>query len=109
LEIRYITSSDDRAAISKIYEESWKYAYQGIVPQEYLDSISEGRWGSHIEQEDRKNLVMVEDGRMIGTSSFGRARMAEKGGFGEIFPLFIAGVYGEGVWQVAVAGSCRRM
>ncbi len=109
MEIRYITSSDDRAAISKIYEESWKYAYQGIVPQEYLDSISEGRWGSHIEQEDRKNLVMVEDGRMIGTSSFGRARMAEKGGFGEIFPLFIAGVYGEGVWQVAVAGSCRRM
>lgn len=65
MEIRCITRSDDRTAISKIYEESWKYAYQGIVPQEYLDSIPEGRWASHIEREDRKNMVMVEDGRII--------------------------------------------
>ncbi len=27
-EIRYITESDDRKTISRIYEESWKYAYQ---------------------------------------------------------------------------------
>ncbi len=30
LEIRYITQSDDGRVISKIYEESWKYAYQHI-------------------------------------------------------------------------------
>ncbi len=66
LEIRYITQSDDRRAISKIYEESWKYAYQGIVPQDYLDSIPDGQWVSHIEQADRKNLVMVQNGVFIG-------------------------------------------
>lgn len=42
MEIRYITHSDDRLAISKIYEESWKHAYKGIIPQEYLDSIPGG-------------------------------------------------------------------
>ncbi len=67
MEIRYIAKSDDRLAISKVYEESWKYAYKNIVPQDYLDSISEGQWVSHIEQEDRKNLVMVRDGMIIGT------------------------------------------
>lgn len=54
LEIRYITKSDNRTAISKVYEESWKYAYKNIVPQDYLDRISQGQWASHIEQEDRK-------------------------------------------------------
>ena len=49
LEIRYMTQLDDRLAISKVYEESWKYAYQGIVPQDYLNSIPEGQWASHIE------------------------------------------------------------
>lgn len=43
LEIRYITQADDKSAVSKVYEESWKYAYQGIVPQDYLDSIPEGQ------------------------------------------------------------------
>lgn len=113
MEIRYITSSDDRTAISRIYEESWKYAYQGIVPQEYLDSISEGRWGSHIEQEDRKNLVMVEDGRMIGTSGFGRARMAEMGGFGEIISLYLLPEHmGKGYGRLllrAAVGECKKM
>ena len=29
MEIRLMNDSDDRKAISKIYEESWKFAYQG--------------------------------------------------------------------------------
>ncbi|WP_218015478.1 hypothetical protein [Dialister micraerophilus] len=49
MEIRYITNSDDRLAISKIYEESWKYAYKGIIPQEYLNSIPEGRWSKNFD------------------------------------------------------------
>lgn len=44
MEIRYITPADDRMLISKVYEESWKYAYKGIIPQHYLDSIPECRW-----------------------------------------------------------------
>ena len=39
MEIRLLRDSDDRVAVSRIYEESWKFAYKGIVPQAYLDSI----------------------------------------------------------------------
>ena len=46
MEIRYLRESDDRLAISKVYEESWKYVYKGIVPKEYPDSIQEGAWVS---------------------------------------------------------------
>lgn len=43
MEIRTINNADDRNAISQIYEESWKYAYKGIIPQSYLNSIPKGR------------------------------------------------------------------
>ena len=46
MEIRLLRDSDDRVAVSRIYEESWKFAYKGIVPQAYLDSIPAGRWGT---------------------------------------------------------------
>ena len=38
MEVRYIISTDDRMAISKIYEKSWKFTYKDIIPQDYLDS-----------------------------------------------------------------------
>ena len=46
MEIRYITSSDDKNKISKIYEDSWRYAYSGIIPQNYLDAIQKGQWSN---------------------------------------------------------------
>ena len=37
--IRYINENDDRNKISSVYEQSWKTAYRGKVPDDYLDSI----------------------------------------------------------------------
>ena len=44
MEIRLINEQDDCFAISNVYEESWKSAYKGIIPQTYLDSIPKGHW-----------------------------------------------------------------
>lgn len=113
MEIHYITESDDRFAISKVYEESWKYAYKGIVPQDYLDSIPEGQWASHIEQADRKNLVIVQDGTIMGTSGFGKSRMAEMNGFGEIISFYLLPQYmGKGYGRLllqAVVSELKKM
>ena len=110
MEIRYMTKSDDRHSISKVYEESWKYAYKGIVPQDYLDSISEGQWASHIEQAERKNLVMVKDGIIIGTSGFSRSRMAEMSGFGEIISLYFLPEYmGKGYGRLLLQSAVSEL
>ena len=52
MEIRYITPADDKMTISRIYEESWKYTYKGLIPQDYLESIPEGRWGANLENSN---------------------------------------------------------
>lgn len=93
MEIRPVYPSDDRDAISRIYEESWKYAYKGIVPQAYLDSIPAGQWVSKLDQEGVASLVAVEDGKLIGTSSYGKSRWAEFGEYGEIISIYFLPQY----------------
>lgn len=88
MEIRKILPSDDRRELSRIYEESWKSAYRGIIPQAYLDSIPEGRWAGASERFDH-TLVLAEGGRLIGTTSFGKAREHIFAGAGEIVSLYL--------------------
>lgn len=84
MEIRYIDSSDDKMKISKIMEDSWKYAYRGIVPQEFLDKIPRGHWSNRLESPGLYTMVCTKDGEYIGTASFGRARIDNCSDSGEI-------------------------
>lgn len=74
MQMRYLLPADDSEAVSRIYEASWKYAYKGIIPQEYLDSIPEGQWVSNLDNPARKTLICMEGDKYIGTSSFGRSK-----------------------------------
>lgn len=89
MEIRYIAPADDRMAISRIYEESWKYAYKGIIPQDYLDSIPEGHWAAHLDNADMKTLVCMDDDRFVGTSSFCKSRFGRLVGWGEVVSIYL--------------------
>lgn len=98
---------------AKFMKKVGKYAYRGIIPQGYLDRIPKGQWASHIEQADRKNLVAVRDGIIMGTSGFGKPRMAEMHGFGEIVSLYFLPEYvGKGYGRLllqAVVGELNKM
>lgn len=61
---------------------------------------------SHIEQENRKNLVLIQDGVIIGTSGFGRSRMTEMSEYGEIISLYLL----PNIWERDLADCyCRQM
>lgn len=89
MEIRYITPTDDKMTISRIYEESWKYTYKGIIPQDYLESIPEGRWVANLENSNWSTLVCVDNGRIVGTSSFCKSRFNQFTGWGEIISIYL--------------------
>lgn len=93
MEIRYITPLDVRLAISKIYEESWKHAYKEIIPQEYLNSIPEGRWSKNFDIPGWKTLVCIVDGKYIGTSSFCKSRFEQFPDYGEIISIYFLPEY----------------
>jgi len=108
MEIRYIAPTDDRREISKIYEESWKCAYKGIIPQDYLDSIPEGRWVSNLNNPKWKTLVCIDNGRIVGTSSFCKSRFEQFHNWGEVIsiyllPDFMGKGYGKSLMEFAIA------
>lgn len=89
MEVRYIIPADDRIMVSKVYEESWKSAYKGIIPQEYLDSIPEGRWASNLDKQGWGTLVCIDHGKIVGTSSFCKSRLEQFQGWGEIVSIYL--------------------
>lgn len=90
MEIRYLLPTDDLYEISNVYEQSWRYAYKGIIPQSYLDRIPVGQWA---RQDERHTLVAVEDNRIIGTSSFSKSRFSKYEDYGEIISIYFLPEY----------------
>lgn len=93
IEIRYIDRSDDLLEISNIYESSWKYAYKDIIPQDYLDSIPTGNWISSIDKFRMNNLVIIENGRIIGTARISKSRWQQYSDYGEIISIYLLPAY----------------
>lgn len=89
MEIRHLLPGDSRTAVSRVYEKSWKYAYRGIIPQDYLDSIPEGRWAANLDHPDRHTLLCVDGGEIVGTSSFCRSRWEQYDGWGEVVSIYL--------------------
>lgn len=87
MEIRRLRESDSRLEVSRIYEESWKFAYQGIIPQNYLDGIPAGLWAQALDGRD--SLVLTEDGVPIGTACVCPSRWPDWPGFGEVVSLYL--------------------
>lgn len=103
MEIRYITKEDDPLEISKIYESSWKYAYKGILSQDYLDRIPTGHWANGINKAGLNSLVLIEHERLIGTASFCQSRWEKYGDYGEIVSIyFLPNYIGKGYGRLLI-------
>ena len=98
MEIRFSDINDDPYEISNIYESSWKYAYKGIIPQEYLDSIPKGRWAASINKKGMQSLVIDDNGKLIGTAGICRSRWERFHDCGEIVSIYLLPEYiGKGI------------
>ena len=69
MQIRYLAQDDDLDEVSSIYAQSWKHAYRGLIPQEFLDEIQDNGWSGRLLAEGRTHFVAQESGRLIGTAS----------------------------------------
>ncbi len=58
---------DDKSAIARIYVNSWKFAYKGIVPQDYLDSLSVEEYMERLKYKTELDEFLLElNGDVIG-------------------------------------------
>jgi ribosomal protein S18 acetylase RimI-like enzyme len=90
--IRSATVSD-APAIARVHVSSWLSTYRGLLPDDFLESLSETnyteRWNRVIADGTSK-VVVAEDGNdVVGFASGGRERAGEQGFEGEIYAIYV--------------------
>lgn len=92
--IRPILPTDDPMAVSRVYEESWKTAYRGILPDEYLDSIPIGHWmTARTAGPTDRTLLLLDGADVIGVSTVCRSRFPDWPDWGEVVSLYLRPAY----------------
>ncbi|WP_028402099.1 GNAT family N-acetyltransferase [Ectobacillus panaciterrae] len=92
MEIRK-ASKEDIKGVSRVYVDSWRTTYRGLVPDDYLDELSyedaEKRWIDFLNNENEPFIyVAINDtGKIIGFAS-GKS-IVEKNFDGELYSLYL--------------------
>ncbi|MGE5380002.1 MAG: N-acetyltransferase family protein [Methylocystaceae bacterium] len=85
--------AEDALTISQIHASSWKAGYRGIVPQQYLDDLSDQYWVTLFQKAITEDLFQVklilEDNIPVGCISYGKARDKKLSSWAEIIALYI--------------------
>lgn len=92
----------DVEAIAEVHVASWRAAYRGVFPDEYLDGLSaEDRrawWSELLTRSDRALLALVveeDEGPIVGFSLAGRVH-PEEPDTAEVWQIYLAGRVGTG-------------
>lgn len=102
----------DADAVARIYVESWRDTYPGILPARLLLSMTvagqSARWRNAISIAARESVLVAEDsrGNVLGMTSMGRSRDPGLGFDAEIYTLYVHPmVTGRGVGRALLAGA----
>ncbi|GAB3064046.1 GNAT family N-acetyltransferase [Virgibacillus ainsalahensis] len=93
MEIRE-ASKEDIKSIARVYVDSWKNTYHGLVPNEYLDTLSyeeaEKKWIDFLKNENEPFIyISINDaGEVIGFAS-GKS-IDEENFDGELYSLYLS-------------------
>lgn len=83
-------TEQDRMTLGKIYCLSWREAYKNIVPDEYLNSLTDERCAPPPNKINSKDTLVIEDnGTIVGLARFGEARDKGCENTGELWSIYI--------------------
>jgi ribosomal protein S18 acetylase RimI-like enzyme len=83
---------EDAAQVARVQVESWRTAYRGIVPDEYLAGLDEAertvRWRQHLEAAEHI-LVAESSGEIVGFIDGGPIREMIDGYDAELYAIYL--------------------
>ena len=108
---------EDAAAIARVHVATWRTAYRGLLPDEFLESLTDDvyteRWRRGIADPLSRVFVAEDETGVVGFASGGRERAGEDGYRGELYAIYVldrAQRHGHGRELVrAVTGALREM
>ena len=108
---------DDAVDVARIFVESWRDSYAGLLPSTYLVRLSERRqtllWQHEIAHPGPRGGVIVaehDDYGITGFASFGPARDRAIGYDGEVYTLYVDPNHvGRGVGKTLMRAAFARL
>jgi ribosomal protein S18 acetylase RimI-like enzyme len=106
---------DDARRIAEIHVRTWQVAYPGIVPAEYLASLSveryERMWSDNITKGTPELLVAHEADVILGWVAFGHSRdEGAEPNVAEIWAIYVdSAQWSKGVGRALWAGAQARL
>lgn len=109
---------DDAAAIARVRIDTWRDAYRGIVPSDYLSSLSYEQGANRMRErlgecgESGKFFVVAEipSGEVVGFASGGPGRTGDQVYKGEVYAIYILPEYQRlGLGRQLMAVSAARL
>lgn len=85
----------DEAGLAKVHIQAWQEAYQGLIPQSYLDNLPSefieraAMWESIIQNPKRWAWVAESDQSIVGFILFGPPRDQNRDGFVELGAIYL--------------------
>lgn len=82
----------DAAGIARVYVDTWRNAYDGILPVGFLDKLSVSTQAKSWQRVIRSGdvvLVAETDGQVVGFASGGREMERDEFFRGEIYTLYV--------------------
>ena len=83
----------DAAAIAAVHVETWRTAYRGLLPDDFLASLDQAgygeRWKRTLADGSGRIFVAEDQGRIVGFASGGRERASEDGFSGELYAIYV--------------------
>ena len=88
---------DDAAGIGDVHVVGWRSAYRGILPEDYLDGMSDIRhaafWAEVLDNEKRAGATFITEAEggdgIVGFADCGPDREAKDPAVGKIFALYV--------------------
>jgi len=106
---------EDAAGLARVSVDSWRVAYRGLVPQDYLDALTyeerEQGWDVRLRQAGLEPWVLLVDGRIGGFITIVVAR-ADDGhpGVGELEGIYLhPTLFGLGLGRRLMELALRRL
>jgi RimJ/RimL family protein N-acetyltransferase len=83
---------DDARGIAEVHVAGWRWAYEDLLPSEYLEQLSvderEGHWRETLSSSAGGVIVAEGAGEIVGFVGFGAADEAEPG-TGEVHAIYL--------------------
>jgi ribosomal protein S18 acetylase RimI-like enzyme len=83
----------DAAAIARVHVETWRTAYRGLLPDDYLASLDEAgyqeRWKRTLTDGAGRVYVAEDRREIVGFASGGPERAGEDGFTGELYAIYV--------------------